>query len=48
MVNFVRLDAVKQFDQVRGIGDIAVVQKKPHAVDVRILIEMVDALGIKG
>jgi hypothetical protein len=47
VVNLIGLDAVQRFDQVGGIRDITVVEEEPHAVDVRNLIEMIDALGIE-
>ena len=34
-------------DQVRGVGQVAVVQDEFAVIDVRILIQMIDAVGIK-
>ncbi len=48
VVNFVRLQLVNQFHQVDRVAQVAVVQKHPHAVDVRIGIKMIDARGVKG
>ncbi len=47
MINFIRLQSVKKFDQVDRIAQIAVVQKHAHPVDVRIGIKMVDARSVK-
>jgi len=47
VINLLGLDPVKQFDQVRRISDVAVMEKKAHSVDVRILIKMIDTLGVK-
>jgi hypothetical protein len=47
VVDLFRLGSIEQFDQVRRVGDVAVVQKQTHAIDVRILIEVVNALRVK-
>ena len=47
MVNLVRLDVPQQLHQVEGVGQIPVVEEEPLAVDVGILIEMIDAAGIE-
>src|SRR5262249_37939572 len=47
MVDFVGLDAIEQLDQVRRIGDVAVVQEQPHVVDVRIAVKRVDSTSVE-
>jgi len=47
VINFLGLDPVKQFDQVRRISDVAVVEKKAHSVDVWVLIKVIDTLGVE-
>src|SRR5205807_4022163 len=48
MINFVRLQIIKQFHQINGVSQIAVMQKKSDDVNVRIDIEMIDARGVEG
>src|SRR6266550_6364299 len=48
MINFVRLQIIKQFHKINGVSQIAVMQKKSDAVNVRIDIEMIDARGVEG
>ena len=45
--NVARLDAVEQLDEVGRVGDVSVVQEQPHPVDVRVLIEMVNASRVE-
>lgn len=47
VVDFIWLKHVEKFDEVCGVTQITVVEKKPHAVNVGILIEMVDALSVE-
>jgi hypothetical protein len=48
VINLIRLQAIEQLDEVHGIGQIAVVEKETDAVDVRVLVKMIDPPGIKG
>ena len=48
VIDFVRLHLLHQADQVGGVGQVAVVQEKPHAGLVQVLVEMVDTPGIEG
>jgi hypothetical protein len=47
MIDLVRLDMVEQLDQVRRIGNVPVVQKEPHVIDVEVLREVVDTPGVE-
>lgn len=48
VVDFVRLHILNNADEVRGIGQIAVVQDKPPIRLMRILIQVVNPLGVEG
>src|SRR5262249_17955669 len=48
VINLVRLQAIEQLDQIHGISQVAVVEKETDAVDVRVLVKMIDPRGIKG
>src|SRR5436853_2979398 len=48
MVNLIRLQIIKQFHQINGISQIAVMEKKSDAVNVRVDIKMIDAGGVEG
>ena len=47
VVNLVGLHVLDDADQARAVGHVAVVQHKPTVVDVGILVEVVDAVGIE-
>ena len=47
VVDFVGLDGPQERNQPRSIGKIAVVQKQPRARIMDILVEMIDATGVK-
>ena len=47
VIDFIWLDAVQQFNQVSRVRYIAVVKKKLYVVDMRILIEVLDALCVE-
>ena len=47
VVDLVGLDLLDHADQVRGVGEVAVVQVQPGARDVRVLVEVVDAVGVE-
>ena len=47
VIYFVGTDFRQQAREVGGIGQIAVVQFEAHVVDVRILVDMVDTLGVE-
>jgi hypothetical protein len=46
IVDFIGLHFLHDVDQAAGIGQIAVVQYKMAAFDMRVLIQMVDAVGV--
>ena len=48
IVNFVGLQLVEQLGQMNRVRKIAVVQKEPHSIDVRILIKVIDAGRVEG
>ena len=48
VVDLVRLEFVDQFDQIDRVGQVAVVKEKLHAIDVRILVQVIDAIGVEG
>jgi hypothetical protein len=48
VIDFVRLQFIKQLHQIHRVREIAVVQEQPHAVNVRIDIKMIDASGVEG
>ena len=47
MVNFVRLQFVKQLHQIDRVAQVAVVQEQPDAVDMRIGVKMIDARRVE-
>ena len=47
MVDLVRLQLIKEADQVCRVCNITVVQEQSNTVDVWILIEMIDPRGIE-
>ena len=47
IVDLVRLGLLDDADQVGRIGHVAVVQEEPRALLVRVLVEMIDALGVE-
>jgi len=40
-------DPIEQLHEVGGVRDVSVVQKKPHSVDVRIAVEVIDTTRIE-
>jgi hypothetical protein len=48
MIDLIWLDLIDQFHQMHRIGEISVVKEEFHPVNVRILVEMVDAVRVKG
>ena len=48
VVDLVGPHPVQELDQVGRVADVTVVQEEPDPIDVGILVEMVDALGIEG
>ncbi len=48
MIDLIWLDLIDQFHQMDGIGEISVMKEEFHPVNVRILVEMVDAIRVKG
>ena len=47
VVDFVRLHLLDDADQVGGVGEIAVVEDEVAVFHVRILVEVVDAVGVE-
>jgi hypothetical protein len=47
MIDLIWLDLIDQFHQMDGIGEISVVKEEFHPVNVRVLIQMIDAVGVK-
>jgi len=47
VVEFVRLHLLENADQVSGVGQVAVVQDEASVGGVRILVEVIDALGVE-
>ena len=47
MVDFIRPDAVDEARQVQRIAEVSVVEKKADAIDVRVLVKVIDARGIE-
>ena len=47
VINFVRFQLVEQLHQINRIGQVAVMQEQPHAVDVRVGVEMIDPRCVK-
>ena len=47
IVDFGRLRFLNQADQIGGVGHVAVVQEKFGVLDVRIDIQVIDALGVE-
>ena len=47
IVDFIRLHQLDDADEIGGIGQIAVVQDEVAVIDVRILIEVIDAVGVE-
>jgi hypothetical protein len=48
VVDLVRLHLLNDPDQVGGIGQVAVVQPHVHRALMRILIQVIDSIGIEG
>ena len=47
MIDLVRLDLVQEALQRGAVAEIAVMQEELHAVDVRILVKMLDAISVE-
>src|SRR6516162_8890091 len=47
MIDFIGLDAVEQFDQTRRVSSITMVQKELNVVNMGVLIEVVNTLGVE-
>ena len=48
VVDLVRLDLLDDADEIGRVGQIPVMKLQPHVRLVRILIQMIDAIGIEG
>ena len=42
MIDFIRLQFVKQLHEIYRVGQIAIMKEQPDAVDVRVGIKMID------
>ena len=47
VVNFIRLRQLDHAGEAHRIGEVAVMQKKPHVLFVRVLVKVVDARRIE-
>jgi len=47
VVDLVRLEVVEQLHHLHRVGEVAVVEKQLHAIDVRVLVKVVDATGVE-
>jgi len=47
IIDLVGFEIIQEFHHLHRVGQISVMQKKPHAVDVRIGVEVVDPTGIE-
>jgi len=47
VVDLVGLEFVDEFDQPPRLREIGVVEEEPHALLVRVPVEVVDALGVE-
>ena len=47
MIDFIRTDTVEEFRQVARISHIAIMEKEMDSINMRILVKMVNAPGIK-
>ena len=48
VVDLLWLESIEKFDEICRVGDIAKVQKKTHAIDMRVLVEPIDPFRVKG
>ena len=48
VIDFMGLDFFDESGEAGSIGQIGIVQKKVSVLDLRVLVDMIDALGIKG
>ncbi len=48
VVDFVGLQVVEELHQIYRVREIAVMEEKPDAVTMGVLIEVIDAAGIEG
>ena len=48
VVDLVGLHLLDDADEIGRIGQIAIMQLEPHVLLVRILVQMIDAIGIEG
>jgi hypothetical protein len=42
------LEAVEQFDHLHGVGEVSIMQEKPHSIDMRVAVKVIDAACIEG
>ena len=47
IVDFIRLHFLDDADQVRGVGEVAIVEDEVPVLGVGILVQMIDAVGIE-
>ena len=43
IVHFVRVDVMDKAHEIRTVAEIAIMEEELHAIDMRILIEVIDA-----
>ena len=46
IVNFVRLNLLDDANEVRRIGEVAIMQEKANAGLMRVMIQMIDTIGV--
>ena len=42
VIDLIGLQVVDELDEIHGVGEVAVVEEKANAIDMRILVEVVD------
>ena len=47
VVDLVGLHLLDDADQIGGVGQVAVVQMQAHVALVRVLVEVIDAVGVE-
>lgn len=47
MINFIGLQLIDQLHEIHRIREVAVVKKQPDAVDMGVLVEVVDPAGVE-
>ncbi len=47
IINFIRLRFLNDTDEVTGVAQVAIVQLEVGVLNVRVLVDMVDTLGVE-